>query len=95
MRWRMYNPSFLLGFGTWMQEKLVLCAKPIFLFLCFLICMWPPLKLKPWRASSRILIMRIKNDKDVAPVAAGKRHLKLFPIEREGMIEMYERVVRN
>ena len=38
---------------------------------------------------------RVKNDKDGAPVAAGKRHLKLFPIEREGMIEMYERVVRN
>ena len=36
--------------------------------------------------------LRIKND---APVAAWKRHLKLFPIEREGMIEMYERVVRN
>ena len=39
--------------------------------------------------------LRIKNDKDGVPVAAGKRHLKLFPIEREEMIEMYERVVRN
>ena len=39
--------------------------------------------------------LRIKNDKDGAPVATGKRHLKLFPIEREGMIEIYERVVRN
>ena len=38
---------------------------------------------------------RVKNDKDGTPVAAGKRHLKLFPIEREGMIEMCERVVRN
>ena len=24
--------------------------------------------------------LRVKNDKDGAPVAAGKRHLKLFPI---------------
>ena len=39
--------------------------------------------------------LRVKNDKDGTPVAEGKRHLKLFPIEREGMIEMYERVVRN
>ena len=39
--------------------------------------------------------LQVNNDMDGAPVAAGKRHLKLFPIEREGMIEMYERVVRN
>ena len=39
--------------------------------------------------------LRVKNDKDGTPVGTGKRHLKLFPIEREGMIEMYERVVRN
>ena len=38
---------------------------------------------------------RVRNDKDGAPVPAGTRHLKLFSIEREGMIEMYERVVRN
>ena len=52
-----------------MQEKLVLCVKPIF----FLV------------VSGRVKIhgvgdLRIKNDKDGAPVAAGKRHLKLFPI---------------
>ena len=39
--------------------------------------------------------LRVRNDKDGAPFAGGKRHLKLFPIEREGMIEMYERVVQN
>ena len=39
--------------------------------------------------------LRVKNDKDGVLIAARKRHLKLFPIEREGMIEMYERVVRN
>lgn len=30
--------------------------------------------------------LRMKNDKDGAPVAAGKRHLKLFPIEK-GLFE--------
>ena len=38
---------------------------------------------------------RVKNDKDCAPVAAGKRHSNYSPYEREGMIEMYERVVQN
>ena len=36
--------------------------------------------------------LQIKNDKDGVPVAAGKRHLKLFPIEREGMIEIEGRI---
>ena len=37
---------------------------------------------------------RVKNDKDGSPVTARKRNL-YSPYEREGMIEMYERVVRN
>ena len=38
---------------------------------------------------------RVKNDKDGAPVAAGKKPSNYSPYEREGMIEMYERVVRH
>ena len=39
--------------------------------------------------------LRVKNDKDGAPVAGGKDTSNYSPYEREGMIEMYERVVRN
>ena len=38
---------------------------------------------------------QVKNDKDCAPVAVGKNTSNYSPNEREVVIEMYERVVRN
>ena len=38
---------------------------------------------------------REKNDKDGAPIAAGTNTSNYSPYERDGMIEMYGRVVRK
>jgi len=38
---------------------------------------------------------RVKNDKDGMTVVGGKSTSNYSPYEREGMIEMYERVVRH
>jgi hypothetical protein len=38
---------------------------------------------------------QVNNNKDGVPIAAGKNTSNYSPHEQEGMIEMYERVVRN
>ena len=42
-----------------------------------------------------VVDLRVKNDKDGAPLLRGKDTSNYSPYEREGMIEMYKRVVRN